>query len=51
MRNPLPLGTETRWGKIAAVGIIGGERYYWMVVDQYLVTMFPADVVEGEAKE
>jgi hypothetical protein len=40
------LGTKTRWGKIAAVGFIGGERYYWMIDRYGTVAMMPADAVE-----
>lgn len=43
--QPLALGTRTQWGKIAAVGITGGERYYWMT-KAGVVSMMPADVVE-----
>lgn len=43
---PLQLGTKTRWGKIAAVGFIGGERYYWMIDRYGTVAMMPADAVE-----
>ena len=34
------------YGKIAAVGSIGGERYYWMVSSGGAVSMMPAVVVE-----
>ena len=34
------------YGKIAAVGNIGGERYYWMVSYGGAVSMMPAVVVE-----
>ena len=44
---PLALGTETEWGTIGAVGITGGERYYWMVDKHEGVSMIPAFVVEG----
>jgi len=42
----LPCGTQTKWGKIAAVGIITGERFYWMVSAEGVISMMPADVVE-----
>ena len=46
-RNPLLLGTKTRWGKIVAVGYVG-ERYYWMIDKHGTVSMMPAISVEGE---
>lgn len=47
VRHPdaLKIGSKTLWGRIAAVGIIGGERYYWMVKGS-TVSMMPAVVVE-----
>lgn len=43
----VPLGTQTRWGKISAVGCTDGERYY-MMVDKYgCVALMPGDVVEA----
>ncbi len=44
----LKLGTMTPWGKVAAVGVIGGERYYWLVDRDILVSMLPASLVEVE---
>lgn len=26
----IPLGTRTRWGTVVMVGVIEGERYYWL---------------------
>ena len=54
MIPPLPIGTKTQWGKIEAIGITGGERYYWMVDKYGCVAMIPAFMVEqknGEAAE
>lgn len=49
---PLALGTQTQWGKIAAVSITGGERYYFMVSGRGRnVAMLPADVVELSCKK
>jgi len=47
--RPLPLGTKTRWGKIAAVGTVEGERYYWMIRPgkPLSVAMIPAIDVEA----
>lgn len=48
-RHPIiPLGTKTQWGTIEAVGITGGERYYWMVDKFKSVSMIPAFMVEAE---
>jgi hypothetical protein len=44
--KPLNIGIKTKWGKITAVGITGGERYYWMVDKHGCVAMMPASVVE-----
>lgn len=29
-RPMIRLGAKTKWGKVAAVAMIGGERYYFM---------------------
>lgn len=42
----LPLGTMTKWGRVGAVGLTRGERYYWLVSENGTVSMMPADVVE-----
>ena len=42
----LMLGTKTRWGKIAAVENISGERYYWIIDKCGTVSMLPACIVE-----
>lgn len=44
--RPVPFGTKTVWGKVQAVGITGGERYYWVVAQDGSVAMMPAFVVE-----
>jgi hypothetical protein len=45
--KPLSLGTFVMpWGKVAAVGFIEGERYYWLTSHDGDVSMMPADVVE-----
>ncbi len=49
IRLPLPLGTDTEWGKIQAVGLTGGERYYWIVDKDGDVSMLPFFVVEHES--
>lgn len=41
------IGTETYWGRVAAVGWITGERYYWMVDDGGGVAMIDAITVEA----
>lgn len=45
VRPPIPLGTITAWGRIEAVGVTGGERYYWMS-DGRTAAMIPAFMVE-----
>jgi len=42
----IPLGTETPYGKVIAVGIINGERYYWFAEGLNL-SMLPAVIVES----
>lgn len=46
----IALGTRTRWGIVAAIGLLSGERYYWMVSEKKgtapSVAMMPACVVE-----
>lgn len=44
---PLPLGTDTRWGKVEMVGWTGGERYYWMLDAGGGVAMIPGFVVHA----
>lgn len=48
---PLPIGTETKWGTVVAVGNGGnlGERYYWMsqtTASNSSLSMIPACEVE-----
>lgn len=46
-------GTETsilRW-TVAAVGITGGERYYWLVDEDGAVAMWPGFMVEAQTSE
>ena len=45
--KPLRLGKKTPWGRISAVGLTGGERYYWMIARNGVISMMPADVVEA----
>ena len=45
--NPLLLGSKTPWGLVVAIGMISGERYYWLVSANG-VAMMPAAVVEPE---
>ena len=42
----LPLDSETDMGRVAAVGILSGERYYWLIDKHGVVSMMPADAVE-----
>lgn len=44
---PVPLGTYRKhYGKISAVGITGGERYYWLIDEDGTVSMMPWFVIE-----
>jgi hypothetical protein len=45
---PLPLGTKIGKWKIAAVGITGGERYYWLTRGKNEVAMWPHFMVEPQ---
>jgi len=46
MIPPLPCGTQTRWGTVSAVGTISGERYYWLIDRNSVMSLMPSDVVE-----
>lgn len=48
-KNPISLGTKTKWGTVEMVGLIEGERYYWMVDKLKCVSMMPAIMVEEDA--
>lgn len=48
--EPLPIGRRTPWGRVRAVGLTGGERYYWMVDERGVVAMMPASVVERDSR-
>lgn len=51
-RPCLAIGTVVKpYGKIAAVGILSGERYYWLIDKQKTVSMMPADEIERRVKE
>ena len=44
---PLPIGTIVKpYGTIEAIGLLGCERYYWMVDKRGDVAMMPASVIE-----
>jgi hypothetical protein len=47
---PLPLGTKIGKWKIAAVGVTGGERYYWLTKGKNEVAMWPHFMVEPQAQ-
>ena len=43
----LPLGTIVKpYGRVAAVGTTGGERYYWLIDKHGTVSMIPAVEIE-----
>lgn len=46
MTKALSLGTQTQWGNVAMIGVLSGERYYWMVDKHGSVAMMPASTVE-----
>lgn len=52
--EPLPLNSFVVLGdmlhQIRAVGITGGERYYWLTDEHGTVSMLPAIVVEARAE-
>lgn len=35
----LPINTETKFGRVKAIGFISGERYYWMLDEDGSVSM------------
>lgn len=43
---PLMPGTDTPDGRIEAVGVTGGERYYWLLDRDGAVKMLPWFMVE-----
>jgi hypothetical protein len=42
-------GDKTRWGTVAARGILSGERYYWFI-KRGVVSMMPACSVEPDSE-
>jgi hypothetical protein len=46
MTAPLPIDSQTQWGRVAARGCISGERYYWFIDKTGTVSMLPAVTVE-----
>lgn len=46
----LPGKTVQPWGKIGAVMLTGGERYYMLIDRHGVVSLMPADVVEPAAE-
>lgn len=49
-RPTLLIGSQTQWGRISAVGLVGSERYYWMTDEDGGVAMMPADTVERSVR-
>lgn len=47
----LPLGTNTPWGIVEGVHWKGGERYYWLVNRQRVVSYMPALEVEADYEQ
>ena len=54
MSTLLVPGTYVQYGgerhAVEAVGITGGERYYWLISEHGVVSMLPACVVEGAGR-
>ncbi len=44
-KAPLLIGTKTKFGKVAAVLITGGERYY-MCIKKGVVSLMPEIAIE-----
>ncbi len=42
------IGELTEWGEITAVGITGGERYYWLIDRDGTISMMPASTIESK---
>lgn len=46
----LELGERVEpYGTVEAIGLLSGERYYWLIDKHGVVSMMPADVVEPRA--
>ena len=43
----VPIETKTKWGKISAILMKEGERYYMLLDKKGVVSLLPADVVEN----
>lgn len=41
-----PLGTQTSVGEIQMIGSLQGERYYWMVDEDGMVSMIPHEMMD-----
>jgi len=46
--KPLMPGTKTKEGTVEAVGVTGGERYYWLLDKDGAVKMLPWFMVEAK---
>ena len=45
-REMIALHSQTKWGEVVMVGVLDGERYYWLEKDGD-VAMLPAITVEA----
>jgi hypothetical protein len=43
--NPYPIGTKTRWGTIAAIHSLDGERYYFILGKFKMTSFLPHEIV------
>ena len=46
MADIIPIGAETKWGKVSGVGFRDGERHYLLTHTSGTVSLMPAAVVE-----
>ena len=51
MSSLVAIGTVIKpWGKVIAVGLTGGERYYWLD-DNGVISMMPACEIEDTPED
>lgn len=51
MAGTIEIGANVEpWGKVAAIGFLQGERYYWFIGKDDVVSMIPASTAETYEK-
>lgn len=51
MAGTIEIGANVEpWGKVAAIGFLQGERYYWFIGKDEVVSMIPASAAETYEK-